>query len=99
QPLLQQETQDAAEADRRLRALADRDPLDEELWMWIGLVHHGSPDGLAPARHAIELDPADGQSWENLGLALSAEGKTDAARDAFERCGAISIDGADCFLW
>jgi serine/threonine-protein kinase len=98
QPFLQPQTQNSAETDRRLRALAERYPSDVEIWMWLGFVHYGTPEGLAPAERAVELDPGDGQSWENKGQALLAAGKAAEARAAFERCGAISVDGADCFL-
>ena len=99
QPLLQRQTQDTIETDRRLQALAQRYPNDAEIWMWLGQVHRGVPEGLAPAERALELDPGDAQLWEDKGWALLATGKTDEARAAFERCGALSVDGADCFLW
>jgi len=99
QPLLQRQTQDTVETDRRLRALVDRYPTDVEIWLWLSLVNRGLPEGLGPAERALALDPGDAQSWENKGWALLAAGKVDEAHAAFERCGALSVDGADCFLW
>ena len=99
QPYLQNASQDTAETKKRLRALAKTYPTDVEIWMWLGGVDYGVPEGLAPASHALELDPGDGQSWENKGMALLAQGKVDEARAAFEQCGKISVDGADCFVY
>ena len=78
-----------------MQALAQRYPNDAEIRIWLGQVHRGVPEGLAPAERALELDPGDAQLWEDKGWALLATGKTDEARAAFERCGALSVDGAD----
>ncbi len=99
QPFLQSAIQDIAEVDRRLRALAERYPGDEEIWMLIGLVHYGTAAALAPAEKALTLDPTDAQSWENKGHGSLAVGRFADARAAFERCGSLSVDGADCFAW
>jgi serine/threonine-protein kinase len=99
QPFLQGQTQDVAETDRRLRALTERHPTDVELWMWRSAVHYFNPESLPAAEHALELDPSDGSSWEFKGDALLAVGKVDEARAAYERCGAVSLDGADCFTF
>jgi eukaryotic-like serine/threonine-protein kinase len=98
-PVLQNATQDPAEADRRLRALAERYPGDVELWMLLEIVHYATAAALDPAERALKLDPGDAQSWESEGLAYYAQGKYKEARAAFERCGTLSVDGADCFAW
>ncbi len=96
QPVLQPRNQDMAEADRRLRGFAQRYPTDVEPWTWLGVIHAFSPEGLAPAEHALKLDPGDAQSWENKGLALLVEGKAEEARAAFEQCDAVSITSSSC---
>ena len=98
QPFLQSATQDTAETDKRLRALAARYPRDVELWMLLGLIHYATSAALAPAERAIELDPGDAQSWENRASALYATGKYAEARADLERCEAISVDSGECFL-
>jgi eukaryotic-like serine/threonine-protein kinase len=99
QPILQPAKQDTAETDRRLRALAHRYPGDEEIWLLLGLIHYMTAAGLDPAERAIALDPSDAQAWEMKGLAFFAKGKYPEALGVFERCGALSVDGADCFGW
>lgn len=99
QPYLQAQVQDVPEADRRLRALAQRYPTDVEIWLWLSMVHYFTPESLAIAEHALTLDPGDAPSWEIKGDALVVLGKTDDAQLAFERCSAASIDGAECFAW
>ena len=97
QPFLQAEVQDVAEADLRLRALAKRYPKDVEIRAWLGAIHYYTPQGLAPAEDALALDPGDPLSWEIKGDALVVLGKPDEAHAAYERCGANSINGAECF--
>ena len=97
QPFLQSATQDRPETERRLQALLDRYPRDVELWMWLGLTRYGTPEAIAPASRAVELDPADAQSWETKGNALFASGRAAESLDAFERCSAVSAHGADCY--
>jgi len=99
QPYLQPQAQDSREAERRLRTFADRYPGDVEAWMWLAMIHHGAPEALAPAEHALAMDPADAQSWESKAMALLALGRAEEAVAAFDRCGALSMNGADCFLW
>ncbi len=99
QSFLQGQSQDIAEADRRLGALAQKYPTDVELWMWRSAIHYFHPDGLSPAEHALELDPGDGSSWEFKGDALLAVGKLEEARAAHEQCGAVSVNSADCFIF
>jgi eukaryotic-like serine/threonine-protein kinase len=99
QPFLQSAVQDTIETDKRMRALAARYPDDAEIWRLLGIVHYFTSLAKDPAERALALDPNDAQSWENKGLASFAAGKFAEARPAFERCGALSVDGADCFSW
>src|SRR5580658_1742725 len=99
QPYLQAQIQDVVETEKRLRALTQRYPNDVEIWMWLGGIHWFTPEGLAPAEHALELDPRDVVSWELKGDSLVVLGKAEEAHAAYERCGAFSIDGAECFAW
>ena len=99
QPFLQGATQDIPETDRRLQALIPRYPTDVELLMWLGLIHMDAPENLPTAERALALDPEDAQSWEIKGRALLTAGNVLDARDAFERCSKLSVDGADCFAY
>ena len=99
QPSLQNAKQDTAETDRRLRALAQRYPGDEQLWMLLGIIHYATAAGLDPAEHALALDPGDAQAVESKGLAYLARGQYAEAQAAFAQCGSLSVDGADCFGW
>jgi serine/threonine-protein kinase len=98
QPFLQADPQDVAEAERRLRAFAERHPDDAEPFMWLGACHYWDPvAGLAYAERALSLDPDDPLQWELKADALASAGKFDEARAAYEQCNSHSIDGAECW--
>ncbi len=97
EPVLQRMREDRVEAVRRLRELALRYPSDTEIQVWLGFLQGGTA-GLPFADRAISLDPRDGQAWQTRGDILASLGRSDEARVAYERCGAISPGSAECFL-
>ncbi len=97
QPFLQARLQDVAEADKRLRALAERYPTDAEIWMWLAAIHYFTPEMRGPGERMLALDPNDPVGWEVKADLAVLEGKIDEAHADFERCSAHSIDGAECF--
>lgn len=52
----------------------------------LALVQGDYPQAEKYARSALEIDPEDGNSHNNLGLALKHRGRTDEAIDAFKAC-------------
>jgi eukaryotic-like serine/threonine-protein kinase len=99
EPVLGGADEDVPEAVKRLEALAGKRPLDAEVFLWLSTLQNGLPSALAPAEKAIELDPTDPQPLSTKGAALLVLGKFDEARAAYARCGAVSADNPECFLW
>jgi tetratricopeptide (TPR) repeat protein/predicted Ser/Thr protein kinase len=98
EPLLQRSSPDPAEASRNLESLTKTYPLDTELLTWLGTLGSASVQ-LKLSERIIALDPKDGNGWEMKGRALESLGRTGEAREAYARCAAITVDGADCPVW
>lgn len=96
EPVLQRVHGDRAEALRRLEKASSEAPRDVELLDWLGLLRGDPAAKLQPSERAIELDPLDGQAWQNKGDSLALLGRTQEARDAYVRCAAIATGSTDC---
>ena len=98
EPVLGRVHPEPAEAVTKLRAASARFPLDVELLDWLGSL--GAPSArLDASRRATELDPKDGQAWENLAKAEAIEGDGEGARRALEQCTTVAVDASDCLIW
>jgi eukaryotic-like serine/threonine-protein kinase len=97
EPVLQRLHGDRQEAVARLERASLEYPSDVEFFDWLGLLQPGNPRAALPAsERAIELDPRDGQGWQNKGDSLVLLGRTEEAHATFERCAAIAVDSTDC---
>ncbi len=97
EPVLQRTRDDRSEALARLKRAHERYPLDVEFLDWLGILGEGEPAASLPwSERAIELDPKDGQAFQNKGYALALLGRATEARDALEKCATIAVDTADC---
>jgi hypothetical protein len=67
-------------------------------WYNLGLLFKRQanwPESLRHNRRAVELNPADEAAWWNLGIAATALGEWQTAREAWRACGMNVPDGDD----
>jgi serine/threonine-protein kinase len=97
EPVLGRVHKDVALAGHRLEELSARYPRDVEVLDWLGTLDFMRRDlALLASRRASELDPLDGEAWQNLGSLAVVSGDPDAAWTAFERSASVataSVDG------
>jgi eukaryotic-like serine/threonine-protein kinase len=98
EPLLGRDPPDMAEHLARLRSAIERFPNDAEfrsVLAWT-LKDEDGDEKLLHARRAVEIDPQYADGWQMVGQGLFAQGKTDEALRALDRCIALSPATADC---
>jgi tetratricopeptide (TPR) repeat protein len=81
------------EARKQYEAAMALDPLWSTPWVGAGDCYYGQKDwprAEALFRHAVELEPRDGQAWRYLSDSLGQQGKFDAAEQAIYRAIATS---------
>jgi serine/threonine-protein kinase len=101
EPILFDQPPDGIERHRRLTAAVLRYPLDAELWYHLGANAGGGLYTITETsafEKAVEIDPAFARAWWQLGQAHAYRGEMAAARDALDRCLAISHSATSC-LW
>ncbi|MFS8066886.1 MAG: hypothetical protein ACMG6S_10995, partial [Byssovorax sp.] len=98
EPSLGADPADVAETTRRFADLAERYPLDAEIFNLLGAYQRieGPERRLAAARRAVEIDPEYADAWQQIGAALAGT-DPDAAIAALDRCTAIAPSATDCW--
>lgn len=90
------EVGDTTRAMRRLEAMTRTRPGDARVWRALGHAYGVAqrlPQAEKALRSAVNLDAKLALAWTDLGAVLAAQGRTVAARDAFQR--ALALDAAD----
>ncbi|MFO0756881.1 MAG: protein kinase [Byssovorax sp.] len=90
---------DLAACEDRLRAAAERFPLDAELRLHLGTVCSSQDtldDDVDAVFQAVELDPQSADAWSALAIHLSTLERFDEAAQATDRCLALSPSSSDC---
>jgi eukaryotic-like serine/threonine-protein kinase len=100
EPFIGDQASDVSERRRRLQRVAEKYPLDAELYYYLGLstsVKFITQDVDALGK-AVELDPAFARAWWQLGQGYAYDGDLPKARQALDKCLDVS-HGATCCLW
>lgn len=82
------------EAEAAYRQAADADPHWAVPWYNLGLMFKRQRQWRAAfehTQHATRIDPTDGDTWWNLGIAATALGEWVVAREAWTACGVGNV--------
>ena len=100
EPFIAERSSDMSERTRRLRQVAEKYPLDAEIFYHLGLstAEKFLTEDMEALGKAVEIDPAFARAWWQLGQGYAYRGELSKSREALDKCLEVSHGATSC-LW